>query len=175
MSFRIFLFQFLIVRKGGLFCAVVLYNYIFIIPITAFFLNRPDTSFQIINMVLVRYYNRYQRIIFPKIVCSVKSQIFSIFHSGLYSNPVIMSKNGILSCFKSVFFTFRIFCSGILMTTPVIQYFRNMINLLSSRIFNTAENKIIVLCAVELFPQHSYLLDNFFSDHKKMTDVIYCA
>ena len=110
MGFWIFLFQFPIIGKCGLFCAVILYYHIFIISVTAFFLNGPDAAFQIIRMIFVRYYNRNQRIIVPDIMCPVKPQVFPVLHAGLHTDSVIMCQYSFLSCFKGVFLTLRVFC-----------------------------------------------------------------
>ena len=50
-----------------------------------------------------------------------------------------------------------------------------MMDFLSSRSFHAAEYKIVILCAVKFFLQHSDLIHDLFFYNKKMADVVYCT
>ena len=86
-----------------------------------------------------------------------------------------MSLNGTCACIKSVHLALRILGCGILMASPVVKDPGDMMDLLSSRSFHTAEYKIVILCTVEFFFQHSDLIHDLFFHNKKVTDVVYCT
>ena len=175
MHFRINRFKLLVICKSFFFFAVVLHDNIFIIGICGFCFDRIDTPFQIINMIFIRNDDGYQRFFFPQEFRAVKTKILALLDLYRNTDPVIMSFNGTCACVKGVHLAFRILCCGILMASPVIKDPRDMMDLLSSRSFHTAEYKIVILCTVEFFFQHSDLIHDLFFHNKKVTDVVYCT
>ena len=126
-------------------------------------------------MIFVWNDNGDQRFLFPEKFRTIQSQVFSLLDLNRNSHSVIMSLDGTLSCIKCIHLTFRIFCCGILMTSPVVKNPWNMTDILSSCCFHTTEHKIIILCTIKFLSQHTNLIDQFFFYHKKMTDIVYCT
>ena len=175
MSLRIGGFQLFIISECLIFRTVVLHDHILIIAVSRFFFDGINTSLQIIDVIFVRDDNGDQRFFLPEEFRAVKTKILALLDLYRNTDPVIMSFNGTCACVKGVHLAFRILCCGILMASPVIKDPRDMMDLLSSRSFHAAEYKIVILCAVEFFLQHSDLIHDLFFYNKKMADVVYCT
>ena len=89
------------------------------------------------------------------------------------SCSLIMRLDRTFSGFKCIRLAFRIFSGGILMTSPMIENFRYMIDFLRFHRFDAAENEVIILCPIIFFAEHTYLINDFSVHHKQVTDIVY--
>ena len=120
MSLAALFLQFLIVRKGLLLRAVVLHNNKLQIWIAGFFQNRLHTAIQIIDVILIWNNNRNQRLFVENVFRPIQAEELTVLYRCMDAFSLIMRFNRSSSGFKCILLALRIFCSGILVASPVI-------------------------------------------------------
>src|SRR5699024_10003123 len=143
-------FQLTVIMKNFLIGTVIFHYDNFKIPVGGFFIDGINASFQILPVVFISDDNGYQRISLYGQFCPVSSPVFCHAYFCLYSQPVVMSLYRCTACLIGIHFTFWISCRGGRMISPMIQYFRNMTDLLC--LLAAAEDKVIILSTVIFFP-----------------------
>ena len=133
-------------------------------------LNGRKTFFKIINVVFIWNKDGNKRLTLNLHMTAIPARMFRHLHFSLNTNSSVMFLNCTASGFIRIRLTLWICRNGIHMTSPVIQYSRNMDYLFC--LFAATQDKIIILRTVILLSQTAYLIYQGFFDCKNVADII---